>query len=653
MRFGNPKMLWLLAVTLPLLAWFLWHAWRKKQELIARFVQSRLLAQLTVGVSPWRQRLRLVLLVAAVGLILLALARPQLGFAWEEVRQRGLDIIVAIDTSRSMMATDVPPNRLARAKLAALDLQQKAKSDRLGLVAFAGTAFLQCPLTLDDDAFRQSVNLLEPGIIPQGGTALAEAIQTALKSFKEGNDNYKVLVLFTDGEDHDGGAAAAAEEAAKAGLRIFTVGVGTPEGDRLRVTDEQGRTSYVRDEDGGEVTSHLNTTLLRQIAQATQGDYLELRGARAMELLYDARLAPLPKADLDARMFRQYHERFQWPLGLAILLLLFEPLLSERRRVDRSEAIRQAGNEGLRKAVSLVALLLSSATALASSGKALHDYEAGRYKDAEREYRRLADEKPDDLRLRYNAGTAAYQAKRYEQATNELSTAALLSSDPELLKQAHYNLGNSYYRLGEQAGDPNQQMALWQGAVNHYDNTLKLDPNDPDAKFNRELVNQKLEELKRQQQQQQQQKQDQKDKKDDQQKQDQKKDSQESKEQQKSQEQDKQKNDQQRQQQPKPEASKDKSDQPDAAPKQDESQKGQDQPKPAQGQKDPKEKGDATKGEKGDQQKPTEEGQEAMAGVMTPQQAQQVLDAAKSEERPMIFVPATDPKRRNRSFKDW
>src|SRR5205823_5643484 len=183
------------------------------------------------------------LLVAVICLIL-ALARPQLGFDWEEVKQRGLDIMVAIDASKSMLAEDIAPNRLARAKLAALDLMQQAKSDRLGLVAFAGSAFLQCPLTVDETAFRQSLESLDVNIIPQGGTALAEAIDTALGGFKEG-DNYKALVLLTDGEDHDSGALEAAKKAAQAGLQIFTVGVGTTDGELLRIKDANGKSDFV------------------------------------------------------------------------------------------------------------------------------------------------------------------------------------------------------------------------------------------------------------------------------------------------------------------------------------------------------------------------------------------------------------------------
>jgi Ca-activated chloride channel family protein len=183
-------LLWLLLVFPPALAAFFWWSWRQRQQLLTQFVEARLLPNLLSGLSPARRKFRLGCITFAVVLLIVALARPQWGFSWEETKQRGLDIVVAIDTSKSMLAEDIAPNRLARAKLAALDLMQQAKSDRLGLVAFAGSAFLQCPLTIDDAAFRQSVEALDVNIIPQGGTAVAEAINTARKAFKEG-DNYK------------------------------------------------------------------------------------------------------------------------------------------------------------------------------------------------------------------------------------------------------------------------------------------------------------------------------------------------------------------------------------------------------------------------------------------------------------------------------
>src|SRR5262249_3838914 len=187
-------------------------------------------------------------------------------------------------------------------------LMQQARSDRLGLVAFAGSAFLQCPLTVDDAAFRQSVQSLDVNTIPQGGTALAEAIETALTAFKEG-DNYKVLVLFSDGEDHDSGALEAAKKAAAEGLKIFTIGVGSAEGELLRITDNKGRTDYIRDEQGNVVKSHLNENLLREIAGATPGGfYLPLRGAKTIDTLYAEGLAKGPKSEHEEKLIKQYHE---------------------------------------------------------------------------------------------------------------------------------------------------------------------------------------------------------------------------------------------------------------------------------------------------------------------------------------------------------
>ena len=342
MRFEHPHLLWLLLVAVPGATAFLWWAWRTKRRLIAQFVQSRLLANLTVGVSTTRQKVRMGLLVAAVALLLVVLARPQWGFDWEEAKQRGLDVVVAIDTSKSMLAEDVAPNRLTRAKLAALDLKKLAKTDRVGLVAFAGTAFLQCPLSFDDEAFRQSVNALDVNIIPQGGTALAEAIQTAQAAFKEKSENYKVLVLFTDGEDHDGHAVEAAKEAAKEGMRIFTIGVGTANGELLRMTDARGRSDFLKDDQGNAVKSHLNEGLMRDIAQAASGFYMLLSGANAMDVLYERGLAPLPKTALSGQRVKRYHERYQWFLGLTLGLLVGEMFLPERKPARRPQPARGA-----------------------------------------------------------------------------------------------------------------------------------------------------------------------------------------------------------------------------------------------------------------------------------------------------------------------
>ena len=667
MTFAHPQMLWLLAAVLPLLAWFLVWAWRKKQAMIAQFVQSRLLAQLTVGVSTRRQKLRLVFLGAAVALILFALARPQLGFAWEEVHQRGLDILVAVDTSRSMLATDVAPNRLARAKLAALDLMRAARSDRLGLIAFAGTAFLQCPLTLDDNAFAESVNYLDVDTIPQGGTAIAEAIDTAIRAFKESEDNHKILVLFTDGEDHEAGVLEAAARAADAGILIFPVGIGTLEGDRLRVVDEQGKTTYLSDFDGQTVVSKLNMQLLEQIAAKTKGDMLRLSGPDPLKLLYEVRLAPLPRSEHAARRFRQYYERFQWPLGLAIFLLLAEMFVNERQRVRRTEVTANAANAALRRMVALLALLLFPWGAHASAHKAFQEFESGNFSNAEQEYRRLLEKKPEDPRLHYNAGTAAYRAGRFDEAATALS-AAVLSSDPQLLARAYYNLANTQYRLGERASAATNTLAHWEDALRHYDSSLKLDPKDADAQFNRDLVARKIEELRKQQQDRQQQQDKNQDQEQSQNQKDQSQPNQDKtdKENQHQERQQQQQQDEQQQNQKNQQPQKNEKESGQPQPQSQDPSRQDKQPQPAaQEEKEPKpeerresnEREEAQPKPRNQQPPASQETNAAMGrvimGQMTPEQARQLLEAARSEERPMIFVPPEAQRAPSGLRRDW
>lgn len=491
MRFDQPLYLWLLLPALIALGGFFFWAWREKRRLITRFISARLMPSLTLGVATERQKARMVLLFGAFGLLLLALARPQIGFSWEEARSRGLDIVVAIDTSRSMLATDLSPNRLRRAQLAALDLKRLAKTDRLGLVAFAGSAFLQCPLTLDDEPFRQSVETLDVNVIPQGGTALAEAVQTARSAFKEGSDNHKVLVLFTDGEDHDGEAVETAKQAAKEGMVIFTVGVATPEGDVLRTTDVQGRTEFIKGPDGNAVRSKLDEKLLEEIAaQTPQGFYLRLAGANTMDLLYERGLAPLPKSDRASHQIKRHHERFQWLLGLAIVLLLAEMLVPERKETRRSAAAAVA------KAAALAMLLLPASTASAGSATALKQYQSGDYEAAQQEYERALMAKPNDARIRFNAGTAAFQNGKLSAALQHL-TAALTNSDVKLQQRAYYNLGNTRYRMGEETKQLEGRKKLWEEAAKNYQSAAALQSDDADARFNLQFVQQQLAELER------------------------------------------------------------------------------------------------------------------------------------------------------------
>ena len=498
MNFAHVQILWLLLVLPPALAAFFWWAARVRQRLLAAFIDARLLAALTTGVSPRRQKIRAALLVAAVACLIIALARPQLHFDWDKIEQRGLDIVVAVDTSKSMLATDIAPNRLARAKLATLDLMQQARSDRLGLVAFAGEAYLSCPLTIDDTAFRQSVEALDVHTIPEGGTAIATAINTALTAFKEGN-HFKVMVLLTDGEDNDSeaGALAAAQDAAKAGLKIFTVGIGTAAGDLLRTTDANGNSDYVRDSDGNVVKSHLNERLLKQIAGATGGFYLPL-GPQTMDTLYERGIAPLPKSDAQEKLVRRYHEQYQWPLAVAMILLLLEMLLPDRTREAKTARPPAAGLTAGAAKVAALALLLCTLprSGLASPASALHDYNAGNYTNALAEYERLAETGTNDARLVFNAGAAAYRATNFDEAAR-LFSEVTAAPDLKLQQRAYYNLGNTQFRQGElkfepDSGNLDAMEETWKDSLKSYARAVDLNTNDADAVFNQLFVKRQL-----------------------------------------------------------------------------------------------------------------------------------------------------------------
>jgi len=495
--------------------------------MLGLFIEARLLSALTVGISPRRRKIRFTLLVLASVFLIIALARPQYGFNLQEVEQSGLDIVVAIDTSKSMLAQDIAPDRLDRAKLAALELMQDAQADRLGLVAFAGQAFLECPLTVDDTAFEQSVQALDVNSISQGGTGIANAIEAAETAYKE-NGHFKTLVLLTDGEDNVNEAAAleAAQNAAKDGLKIFTVGIGTTAGDLIRVADANGNSDYVRDADGNVVKTHLNEDLLRQIAGATGGFYLPLRGGDTMDTLYDRGLAPLPKTEGVGKMIRQYHEQYQWPLAIAILLLLAEMFLPERKKTkgqttgtQRTYAFSDVPTEPAEPiaakpeeappvipppvpplipsgaVVVLIGLLLLPLAVGASPASALSDYNSGNYTNALDEFTRLAETQTNDLRLVFNAGDAAYRATNFDLAQG-LFSEVTLSPDIGLQQKAFFNLGNAQFQLAKQATDLDGIESGLEIAEKSYGRALDLNTNDADAAFNLSFTRDAVERIK-------------------------------------------------------------------------------------------------------------------------------------------------------------
>ncbi|WP_420265535.1 VWA domain-containing protein [Candidatus Magnetominusculus dajiuhuensis] len=333
MRFGNYQAAYLLwAVAAAVVFYIL--AFRAGKKSLHRFADSALLDTLTMGLSRRRQYFKAALVSVAVLLCVTSLMRPQWGFHLEEVKRRVSDILIAIDTSKSMLATDVKPNRLARSKFAVHDLIKKLRGDRVGLIGFAGKAFLFSPLTVDYNGFILALNDLSVNSIPLGGTDIASAIDEAITIYKDNPSKDKSLILITDGEDLAGNTMAAAERAKDAGMKIYTVGIGTPEGELIQVTDEKGGVQFLKDSDGNMIKSRLDEGTLEKIALTTGGSYVRAGNAGVgLELIYDEKLSHADKKETEEKMERRYNERFQYPLALALVLLMIESILPDRKRV--------------------------------------------------------------------------------------------------------------------------------------------------------------------------------------------------------------------------------------------------------------------------------------------------------------------------------
>jgi Ca-activated chloride channel homolog len=345
MRFAAPEYLWWL-LGVPVLIGLLVLSFRRRRLALEAFGDLPLMRRLSGSVSLERRIIKAALLVLALVFLVLALARPQWGAKLETVTRRGVDVIVAVDTSLSMLAEDVKPNRMAQARAAVGSFIDLLHGDRIGLVAFAGTSYVACPLTLDYTAARMFVDVLDVDLIPIQGTAIADAIRTVVTAFRPGERRYKVLVLITDGEDHEGNVEAAARAAASEGVVIYAVGVGSASGEPIPLRNARGDiTGYKEDKGHRKVTSRLGEGDLEAIALATGGKYFR-SSPEGVELrrVYEE-ISRMDQRTLSGRTLNAYEERYQIPLAMAILLLGIEAALGERRRTMAMPRTTERGEE--------------------------------------------------------------------------------------------------------------------------------------------------------------------------------------------------------------------------------------------------------------------------------------------------------------------
>jgi Ca-activated chloride channel family protein len=352
MQFAQPQFLLLGLILIPAAALFLLWAKRQQKKALNRLGDQTLIQRLTANINWSGRRWQTLLQLTALALLIIALARPQWGSEVREIEQEGLQVVVALDVSQSMLAEDVQPTRLDRAKLEIRDLTERLDGDEIGLVLFSGASFVQVPLTSDYLTALNYLDSADPSVISRPGTVIGEAIRTAMTAFDDELNNQKVLIVMTDGEDRETDPLAIAQEAADANILIYTIGFGTPEGQPVPETNQYGEvTGYKRDQNGEVVLSRLDETTLQSVAQTGNGKYYRATAdGRELDSLL-AEIDGLQRSQLQTRFETTYIERFQIFLVLALAALIIAELIPDRKSVVNNQQItvnrKQLSEEGI------------------------------------------------------------------------------------------------------------------------------------------------------------------------------------------------------------------------------------------------------------------------------------------------------------------
>ncbi len=501
MTFAHPLVL-LLLLLLPAGAALVVRAERRRRAALARFGDPALLDGLSAIPGPRRRLARHLLRVAALGLLVVALARPQLGQQPALIARAGRDLLVLLDLSRSMNVADaLGRTRLAAAKRIADSLAAASPGDRLGLIVFGGSAFLELPLTDDHDAFRRFLDAASTDDIGDPSTDIAAPLAAAAKAFEhEGEAGTRAALLLSDGESGDDGLDVALGRLEREGVPVLAIGLGTAEGGPMPADSSEAPEPYHRDHIGRVVISHLELSTLRRAAERTGGAYAAWDDPAGMRALGET-LARIETRPIGIRKARKPAERFQWPLGLAVGLLLAEgavPLRARRRRSLVSSArtaeaaagapparpAAAAGPGGVAAALVLLAALLAGCRSAAwNARQAERRYDAGDWAGAYQAFEKALDAAGNPA-FAFDAGNALYRQKHYDQAAGRWRGTL---NEARFRQRSAYNLGNAAVRSAEDATGPAKDSLL-DAAVAAYEDALRLDPRDRDAKWNLEIA---------------------------------------------------------------------------------------------------------------------------------------------------------------------
>ena len=535
-RFEDPIYLWLL-VLIPALALVRFVSYRNQRKRLRKFGDPSLLKELMPDVSRFRPSVKFWLLLGALALLIVMLARPQLGTKISHEKRVGIETIIAIDISNSMRAEDVIPSRLERSKMMVENLVDHFSNDKIGLIVFAGDAFVQLPITSDYVSAKMFLSSIDPSMMATQGTDIARAIDMATHSFTQEEGIGKAIIVITDGEDHEGGALQAAESAKDKDMRVYVLGVGSVNGAPIPIS---GTGDYMKDRTGNTVMSALNEEMCKQVAQAGGGAYIHVENNSAAQQQLDNELDKLAKKETSTTVYSEFDEQFQ-AVGIIVLLLLIieicildrrNPLLKNlslfKRRVESGKW--NENTQALRILLFISISLSSFLLPLSSNAQTDRQYirqgnkqfRSGDYPNAEVSYRKAIEKNPKNPQAVFNLGNALMAQKKDSAAVVQFESASKLETNPLRKAKAYHNMGvvcQSHKMYGE--------------AIEAYKSALRLNPNDDETRYNLVLCKHQQQKQQQNQQQNQQGNNDQKkDDKKDQQKQDQKKDQQDDKKQQ-------------------------------------------------------------------------------------------------------------------------
>ena len=472
-RFEEPIYLYLLAV-IPVLALVRWLLERKQHKRLRKFGDPELLSQLMPDVSRWRPAAKFWTLEAALALLIVMIARPQMGTRISHDKRTGIETIIAMDISNSMLAEDVAPSRLDRTKMMVENLVDNFTDDKIGLIVFAGDAFVQLPITSDYVSAKMFLSDIHPSLMATQGTDIATAINMATNSFTQQQGVGKAIIVVTDGEDHEGGALEAAKDAKKKGMRVYVLGVGSPNGAPIPL----GNGNYMKDRTGNTVMTKLNEEMCRQVAEAGGGAYIHVDNNSNAQQQLDNELSKLTKKEMQSTIYSDCDEQFQAFGIIALILLIIEICILDRK----NPLARRINIFGRRQRTATVLLLLFAATAAVAqtdrqyvtSGNKL--FRNGQFDQAEVAYRKAIEKNPRNPQAHYNLGNALMAQKKDSAAVQSLQKSTELETSKIRKAMAFHNMGVVC-----------QQHKMYGEAIEAYKSALRLNPKDDATRYNLEL----------------------------------------------------------------------------------------------------------------------------------------------------------------------